>query len=296
MVTLDHYVRGREKVLNLITRVNPTSILNTRRMPSPGLSEENSPASDIKDSLNQIKSLALAENGKVDYQKLARDPLYLSFRDLVGSLQSFDYRSLSRREEQLAFWINLYNALVIDAVLQENIRDSVTESWLGIMAFFQKAAYQINGTRFSLTDIEHGVIRGNRGFPYFPSPHFGPSDPRLEAVIQPFDPRIHFALNCASNSCPPIGVYTPQNIHDQLDRAARSYINNDLIVNRERKEVSISKIFQWYEGDFGGEPGITSFLISYVNDQVVAQWLSDNQPAVKIKYHPYDWGLNKLSF
>ncbi len=294
MAALDIYVHGREKVLNLITGVNPDSTLNARSVPSQGLSADNYLARDIKDSLNKVLSLALGENGKVDYQKLVRDPHYLSFREFVGGLQSFDYHELSTTEEQLAFWINLYNALVIDAVIQENIQVSVTESWLGILAFFQKAAYHINGTRFSLTDIEHGVLRSNRGFPYFPSPHFGSADARLEAVIQPFDPRIHFALNCASNSCPPIGIYTPESIHDQLDQAARNFINNDLVVNLSQKEVSISKIFQWYQGDFGEGPGITSFLIRYVNDQVVARWLSDNQPAVKIKYHPYDWGLNKI--
>jgi hypothetical protein len=250
----------------------------------------------IKGTLNQIKSLVITENGEVDYQKLVKEQLYQSFREMVGNLQEFEIQRLSTREEKLAFWINLYNALVIDAVIQENIQDSVTESWLGVLSFFQKAAYQVNDTRFSLTDIEHGVLRGNSGFPYFPSPHFSPSDPRLEAVIQPFDPRIHFALNCASNSCPPISVYTPENIHDQLDLAARNFINNDLAADQERKVVSISKIFQWYQGDFCREPGIISFLIHYINDQDISRWLSDNQNAVKIKYHTYDWGLNKISF
>jgi hypothetical protein len=270
-------------------------ILNSQKFSTKGISGDSSLAGDIKTSLNQINSLAMTEKGKVDYQKLVGDPLYQSFRELVEELQKFDFHKLSTREEKLAFWINLYNALVIDAVIQEKIRDSVTETRLGILAFFQKAAYQVNGLRFSLTDIEHGVLRGNSGFPYFPAPHFSPADPRLEAVIQPFDLRIHFALNCASNSCPPIGVYTPEKIPDQLDQAARNFINNDLVINSDLKMMSISKIFHWYQDDFGGEPGILSFLMKYINDQDAKRWISNNQPSIKIQYHPYDWGLNKIS-
>lgn len=295
MAFTEIYVKGREKILNQILRVNPDSILNTRIYPSKGISGESSLAGDIKGALNQFKSLVMTENGKVDYQKLVEDPLYQSFRELTGNLQNFDYRTLSAWEEKLTFWINLYNALVIDAVIQEKIRNSVTESWLGILAFFQKASYQVNGLRFSLTDIEHGVLRGNSGFPYFPAPYFGPADPRLDAVIQPFDPRIHFALNCASNSCPQIGVYTPEKVQDQLDLAARNFINSDLVANPDQRVISISRIFRWYQDDFGGEPGIHSFLMKYINDQDSRYWMSGNQPSIQFQYHPYDWGLNKIS-
>lgn len=289
------YVKGREKTLNRILGVNPGAILNPQRFPSKGISGKTSLAEDIKNALNQIKSLAFSENGRVDYQKITQDPLYYSYRELVGELGHFDYRSLNSIEEKLAFWINLYNSLVIDAVIQDKIRDSVTETRLGILAFFQKAAYQVNDLRFGLTDIEHGVLRSNRGFPYFPGPHFASNDPRLETVIQPFDPRIHFALNCASNSCPPISVYTPEEIQGNLDLAARNFINGDLVLNSELKTIYISKIFRWYQDDFGGEPGILSCLLKYINDQDTKHWLFDNQRSMQIQYHPYDWGLNKIS-
>lgn len=295
MAFTEYYVKGREKVLNRILDVNLDAILNSQRFTSKGISRENSLAEDIKGALNQIKSLAMNENGKMDYLKLVGDPLYQSFRELVGELQNFDFQNLSNREEKLAFWINLYNSLVIDAVIQENIQDSVTESRLGILSFFQKAAYQVNGLRFSLTDIEHGVLRVNNGFPYFPAPHFSLTDPRLEAVIQPFDPRIHFALNCASNSCPPIGVYTPEKIRDQLDLAAKNFINSDLIADPDRKLITISSIFRWYQDDFGGKPSILSTLMTYINDQDTKRWLSNNHPSIQIRYHSYDWGLNKIN-
>ena len=294
MAFTETYVKGRERILNRILGVNPVAILNSQRFPSQGISGEFSLAKDIKGALNQIKSLTMNANGKIDYQKLVGDPLYQSFRELVGELQLFDIQKLTTREEKLVFWIHLYNALVIDAVIQEKIKESVTESWLGVLSFFQKAAYQVNGMRFSLTDIEHGVLRANRGFPYFPGPHFGSTDPRLEAVIKSFDPRIHFALNCASNSCPPIGIYAPEKIQDQLDLAARNFINSDLVGDPDLQKISISKIFRWYQNDFGGEPGLLMFLLKYINDQDTKRWISDNLSSIQIQYHSYDWRLNKI--
>lgn len=295
MSFIDNYVKGREKILNRILRVNPRAVLNSPGVLSKEYPGDSSLAGDIKVSLDQIKSLAMTENGKVDYQKLAQGPLYQTFHELTGQLQDFELHKLSTQDEKLAFWINLYNALVIDAVIKENIQESVTESWLGILAFFQKAAYEVNGLRFSLTDIEHGVLRGNIGFPYFPGHHFGLADPRLKAVVQPFNPRIHFALNCASNSCPPIAVYTPEKIQAQLDLAARNFINSDLIVNPGRKQISISRIFHWYQDDFGGKPGVLSTLSKYINDQDTRLWLSQNHESIQVQYHSYDWGLNKIA-
>lgn len=290
----DRLIVGREKVINRILKTDPAQTLN-----SPGASVqsnpgENSLAGEIKDSLNTLKSLALSENGKVDYQKIAQDPHYQHYRDLAARLQDFDFMSLKTVPEKLAFWINLYNAMVIDAVIRENIRKSVTESRLGIMAFFQRAAYQVYGQRFSLTDIEQGLLRANRGFPYFPGPHFASSDPRLEAVVEPFDPRIHFALNCASISCPPIRVYTPERIHDQLDLAAGNFINNETSFSPERNQISISKIFQWYQVDFGGKSGILQYIGSYIQDQKLKSLLTNSDHSVKIHFHAYDWGLNKI--
>ena len=294
MPFLDTYVTGREKILNSILQVNPETTLNSRGSLSKRISGGDFIAREIKDSLNQIISLALGENGKVDYQKLIRDPHYDTYRELVGKLQDFDYLTLTSREERLSFWINLYNSLVIDAVIQENVQKSVTESRLGVMAFFQRAAYQVNNLRFSLTDIEHGVLRENHGFPYFPGPHFASTDPRLETVIQSFDPRIHFALNCASNSCPPIAVYTPEKLDRQLNLAALNFINNDLSVNPVRKVIVISRIFSWYQADFGRKRGIISMLMRYIQEEKVKLWLSENQTSIRIQYHPYDWGLNKI--
>ena len=291
----NRFVTEREKILNRILKSNPDAVLN-----SPGISPEGIPGNgsldvEIKESLNRIKAEAVSDDGKkVDYARLAQSPIYQEHKKLVSQLNTYDYHALPSREEKLAFWINLYNALVLDAVIQEKVISSVTESWLGIMSFFQKAAYRIGGDRFSLTDIEHGILRENSGFPHFPGPHFSPSDPRLKSVIKPMDFRIHFALNCASNSCPPIGVYTSDLIDHQLDLAARNFINTDSIVNLKKKQISISKIFRWYEADFEGKNGILRTLRKHLDHSELQGLPSQDFLTFRLKFHPYDWGLNKL--
>lgn len=289
----DILVSLREKLLHRVLRVDPETVLNppeTSRDEFPG---EGSLDQAITTSLNRIRAEAVSEDGRqVDYLKLAQSPTYREFRKLVNYLDRFDYHTLNSREARLGFWINLYNALVVDAVIQENVTSSVTESWLGIVSFFQKAAYRVGGDRFSLTDIEHGVLRANSGFPYFPGPQFSPNDPRLASVTQPMDARIHFALNCASKSCPPIGVYSPDWIDQQLDLAAKSFINADTVLDIKNQLVSISMIFRWYWADFGGKAGILNMLGKYLDHPDDTSKPIPNLNSFRIKFHPYDWGLN----
>lgn len=295
MFFTDVYIKGREKLMNGILGIDPRKTFNPAgQAVDPNLDSYNL-AAEIKKQINQFKVIAMDLDGqRVNYHRLSLTPEYSAYSDLVSRLASFDYKSLTSQENRLAFWINLYNALVIDAVIQEEVKTSVTESRLGILSFFQRAAYLVNGERFSLTDIEHGVIRGNRGFPYFPGPHFSSDDPRIDAVMRPIDPRIHFALNCASNSCPPIGVYSGERLDDQLNLAARNFINNDLVLDKNNKIIKISQIFRWYQADFGGKKGIIDFLIKFVNDQDKKEWLAINQSSIQVNYHSYDWSLNQL--
>ena len=290
MTLLDRYITGREKLLKRVLAAEPLTSLNPDMPSIKGDPEGSVLAVEINGLINVEVHHAMDNNGAlVDYQQLSLTPVYAAYRELVSRLPDFDYSTLSSKEQRLAFWINLYNTLVIDAIIQEDVRTSVIDTRLGILSFFQKAAYLINGQRFSLTDIEHGVIRGNRGFPYFPS-----YDPRHRAVIRHLDPRVHFALNCASNSCPPIGVYTPEQLETQLDLAARNFIRSDLLLDKDQKTVSVSKIFRWYQVDFGGKQGIIDFLFNHITEPEIQGWLEENRTTAKLNYHTYDWGLNQL--
>ncbi len=295
MYISDVYIKGREKLVNGFLGTDLRKTINPAGQATDPVPDDYNPAVEIKKKINQFKAIAMDETGSVvDYHQLSQTPEYSAYNDHVSRLNSYDYRTQATTNDQLAFWINLYNALVIDAVIKKEVKNSVTESRLGILTFFQKAAYIVDGQRFSLTDIEHGVIRGNRGFPYFPGPHFSSDDPRIDAVLRPVDPRIHFALNCASNSCPPIGVYSGESLDNQLDLAASNFIQNDLIIDKSSKMIKISRIFLWYQVDFGRKKGIINFLIKFVNDPEKKVWLENNRNSIRINYHPYDWNLNQL--
>lgn len=295
MAISDLFISRRERFLNKILGVDALISLDPAPCdPGPELKAEML-AGNIKKTLNHTKDLAVSADGsQVDYQLLARNAVYQSYSELVCELRDFDYQELKGYDQQLAFWINLYNALVIDGVIQDDIKTSVTESRLGILGFFQRNAYTFKDQRFSLTDIEHGVLRANRGVPYLPGRHFANGDPRMNSVLPRVDPRIHFALNCASLSCPPIGVYSGDKIQEQLDQAAINFINNDIQVFLDKKEISVSRIFQWYLSDFGGKKMLPSFLANYLLNKETRQWILKNQSRVKIKFHTYDWKLNNL--
>ena len=192
----DWLVAGRERLLNAVLRIDiGRGVLNAApHSPSepatPGL------ATDIMGAINGFKLLAMDSTGQhVDYASLRDGEGYHRFRsELTPALRAFDPATLAGRRQKLAFWINLYNVLTMDAVIAFGVRDSVTEGRLGIARFFRRAAYVVGGQRVSLEDMEHGILRANRGNPFIPGRQFMRTDPRLAWAVAPFDPRIHFAL------------------------------------------------------------------------------------------------------
>ncbi len=288
---MSQLIRLRETLLGTLLGTSPQAALNAG-IPTTTAVDGLALATALKQAVNQFKALAMDASGaRVDYSHLRVAPAYLAYRsELAPQLQRFDPSILPDRAARLAFWINLYNALVIDAVIAFGVRGSVAAEWGGI-SFFRKAAYLIGGQRCSLDDIEHGILRANRGHPFIPGPQFAASDPRLSWIIDPPDPRIHFALNCASRSCPPIAVYSADQIDRQLELAARSFVAADVTVDPERAEVHLSRIFDWYRDDFGGVNGIIRFLRQTLPDDERHAWLLQAQRG-RLVYRPYDWALN----
>ncbi len=288
---MSQLIRLRETLLGTLLGTSTQAALNAG-IPTTTAVDGLALATALKQAVNQFKALAMDASGaRVDYSRLRAAPAYLAYRsELAPQLQGFDPTTLPDRAARLAFWINLYNALVIDAVIAFGVRGSVAAEWGGI-SFFRKAAYLIGGQRCSLDDIEHGILRANRGHPFIPGPQFAASDPRLSWIIDPPDPRIHFALNCASRSCPPIAVYSADQIDRQLELAARSFVAADVTVDPERAEVHLSRIFDWYREDFGGVNGIIRFLRQTLPDDERRAWLLQAQRG-RLVYRPYDWALN----
>ena len=204
------------------------------------------------------------ERGIVRYKDILGSKAFERYKALTGGLQSFDLRRLQTREERLSFWINIYNTAVIHGVIELGLQKSVKE----FPGFFDRVSYEIGGFRFSLNDIEHGILRGNRRHPYRLFKPFKGRDPRLAFSILPMDPRIHFTLVCGARSCPPIGFYEAEQIDDQLQLAATSFINSPQVrVSPQEGTLSLSMIFKWYKPDFGGnDRSLIETILSFMDE------------------------------
>jgi hypothetical protein len=296
---MQELINLRQPALGLVLGRRARDVLN---LPPDGAPAADQPALDgptlaaaLQAAVNGFKAAAMDTAGlTVDYRRLHDSPAYADYwATLTPQLQAYDPARLATRGERLAFWINLYNALVIDAVIAYEVRESVASQWAGL-AFFRTAAYAVDGIRCSLEDIEHGILRANRGNPFLPGPQFAPDDPRLAWAVDPPDPRIHFALNCASRSCPPIGVYSAEQVEAQLELATRSFVDADVTIDPERGMIHLSSIFSWYRDDFGGPPGIVALLRRSLPDDARRAWLAQAHSG-QLVYRDYDWRLNSVA-
>ncbi|KAK9830046.1 hypothetical protein WJX72_009394 [[Myrmecia] bisecta] len=264
-------------------------------------------ASEVAEGLRQmilrLYDTHLSPDGRqVDYKALAADPAFQDYVTATAELQRVDLTSLSR-EERMAFFINIYNALVVHALTTFG---PAANNVLSRLHWFGNIKYNIGGLDFSSNDIEHGVLRGNApspasipvlvGKPQLAPATFKDNDPRSKLSVQPVDPRIHFALVCGAKSCPPIKVYTPDSLEAGLDSAAAAFCEGEVQVDRAAGEVHMSKIFKWYAGDFGPQEKLLPWLLQYLDGQTKAdlEALIKERGADKIKlsYKPYDWGVN----
>jgi hypothetical protein len=180
-----------------------------------------------------------------------------------------------RRAEQLAYWVNLYNALTVRVVLEhypvESIRDIRISPGLFSSGPWGKDLIRVEGESLSLDDIEHRILR-----PIWR------------------DPRIHYAVNCASVGCPNLmnEAFTAENAERLLDRGARAYINHPRGVRVEGNALVVSSLYEWFKEDFGGhDRGVIEHLRSYASPDL-ATALDDIQ---RIADDAYDWALNDLA-
>lgn len=231
------------------------------------------------------------ESSSVHYRAIHGSKEFERYKELTKGLRSFDLRDLKAREQRLAFWINIYNTAVIHGVIELGLERSVKE----FPRFFDRVTYEIGGFRFTLNEMEHGILRGNRRHPYRILRPFWKNDPRLESMVIPIDPRIHFALVCGARSCPPIGFYEAGQIDFQLQLAALSFINSPQVTILPQEEtLFISKIFKWYRADFGGSrEAVLDRLLNFLDEGEKKDFLKKTRDRIRFKYQPYDWNLNQ---
>jgi len=248
-------------------------------------------AAHLRRDINRLKSEFYdLERGRVDYAAMRQSEAYRQYAADTALLRDYDLAQLDGREGKLAFWINVYNTLVIHGVIACDIRESVRED----PRFFSRVRYDIGGLLFSPDDIEHGILRGNHRPPHGLFHPFAGDDERLAHAVDPPDPRVHFTLVCASSSCPPINFYTPERIDEQLDVAAAGFINGPEVEILPRQNLlRLSPVFKWYRPDFGGHEGVLDTLIRYLDHGECRSFLVERGLAADVEWKDYDWRLNR---
>lgn len=201
------------------------------------------------------------EQGFVNYKGFKRDKKKLdNYLDmLAGNPPQADWPV----EEQLAYYINLYNAATIQLVTENYPVESIKDIG-GIQGPFLISFIKVGEKEMSLANLERGILQ------------------------QMNEPRIHFAINCASYSCPKLlnEAFTAKNLATLIDKATRGFINGDK--NKlDEDNPELSKIFDWYESDFTSDDRT---LVEYINQYAKVSI----SPNAQISYLPYDWSLNDM--
>ena len=226
----------------------------------------------------------LDADGCADYDRLGASAEFFAAVEAARALGGARPAALADRDARLAFWINVYNALVVHGIVALGVRRSVMRTW----NFFGRARYRIGGLLYSLDDIEHGLFRGNRRRTLPPLRPFGPADPRLALAVTPPDPRYHFAISCGAASCPPVGVYRARAVDAQLDLATRNFVNQEVAL--EGGQLACSRLFKWYRQDFEAAGGLGAFLLRHLDDGPARAALAAGATPCE-RFAPYRWTL-----
>ncbi|MBN2808274.1 MAG: DUF547 domain-containing protein [Deltaproteobacteria bacterium] len=180
-----------------------------------------------------------------------------------------------KRSQQKAFWINLYNALTVKVVLDyypvKSINDiAISPGWF-VRGPWGKTLLAVEGRKLSLDDIEHRILR----------PVWS-------------DPLVHYAVNCASLSCPNLQAeaFTGANLERLLEQGARDYINHPRGARFEQKRLVVSSIYKWFADDFGTAD---QAVIEHLKRYAAAPLRQQLQAVTKISAYDYDWHLNDVA-
>ena len=209
---------------------------------------------------------------RLDYAR-AKDQGREALSDYIDHLSDIAISDYNRNV-QFAYWVNLYNAVTVDVVLAHYPVDSIKDIDISPQWFssgpWGKKLVTVGGEKLTLNDIEHRILR-----------------PIWE------DPRVHYAVNCASIGCPNLQpvAFTADNTERLLEQGARDHINNWRGAAFEDGELIVSSIYSWFQADFGGShQGVIEHLRQYAEGDL-ADRLADRS---QYDDHRYDWSLNDV--
>lgn len=205
------------------------------------------------------------DEGWVDYESLHKNPEKLeAYLDLLRENHPSEEWT---EEEKLAYWINAYNAFTLDLIVRNYPLESIKDIRRWSLPFLNSAwdikFIEIQNEKYSLNNIEHDIIRAT------------------------FDePRIHFAVNCASYSCPPLlnVAYEASTLDVQLEQQAIAFVNDPLRNKISNDKIELSKIFSWYKSDFTESGTLIDYLNQFSEIEI--------EKETETEFIPYDWSLN----
>ncbi len=223
---------------------------------APALSEVHAQGLDHS-AWDKLLKKYVSEEGFVDYKGFQKSRSELD--DYLSYLGDNEPASADSRYEQLAFYINLYNAATVQLILDKYPLKSIKD----IKNPWGRKRIRLGTDSISLNKIEHSILRNMN------------------------EPRIHFAINCASISCPKLlnRAFTAAGMELDLQLVTMDFVNDESRNRLTPEEVYLSAIFKWYRGDFMQKRSLISFLQPYTEVRL--------RETTGISYLPYDWSLNE---
>lgn len=220
---------------------------------------------------------------KLSEELLLATKLNKNTTELKNKLRNLSLKKLklelSHDDLKKAFWINIYNAYFL--ILKKEFDYEKPH-------IYRKKLFKIAKVKFSLDDVEHGILRKYRykySLGFFKNIFYSKLIKKL--AVHNIDYRIHFALNCGAKSCPPIAFYKADLLNKQLNTATQSFLKAETEFYDIMKEVHITSLFKWYLMDFDGTKGIQN---------IYKEQLNKNIEGYKLVYKDYCWDENLDNF
>ncbi|CAA9241455.1 MAG: Uncharacterized protein DUF547 [uncultured Cytophagales bacterium] len=204
----------------------------------------------------------VSAKGVVDYRGFIRDSVALN--GYLGQLAASPPREKWSRDEQMAWWLNAYNAYTVQLIARHYPLKSINDiKQAGARSPWDIPFIALDGTRFTLNHIEHEILRK-----------------------QFADPRVHFAIVCASQSCPKLAAeaFEAGKLNGQLDRLTREFLDDPSRNKITARQAEVSQIFDWFKEDFTKKGTVPGFINQYATAKIAK--------GTKVGFLAYDWGLN----
>lgn len=186
------------------------------------------------------------DSGEFDYSILRESEQFRAYIFAAAELQKVDLSTMDH-DEKMAFFVNIYNALCMHCHIVVGPPTNFFKRWI----FFRTYSYRIAGLDYSLDDIEHGILRGNKKPPSIKlMQQLGYNDPKCEHILKERDGRVHFVISAGTQSDPAVRILEADNLEEELHEATSEFLRRTVKIDVQRKTLTLPRIFSWYGDDF----------------------------------------------